>query len=45
MASDSDIRFHTGRPDYAIFIALYSFAKPRPGFSPMLLKIPLALFL
>ena len=33
MASDSDIRFYTGLPDYATFIALYNFAKPKPGFS------------
>ena len=30
MASDSDIRFYTGLPDYATFIALYSVsARPR----------------
>ena len=33
MASDSDIRFYTGLPDYATFIALYNFVKPKPGFS------------
>ena len=33
MASDSDIRFYTGHPDYATFIVLYNFAKPKPGFS------------
>ena len=33
MASDSDIRFYTGLPDYATFIALYNFAQPKPGFS------------
>ena len=33
MASDSDIRFYTGLPDYATFIALYNFAKPKLGFS------------
>ena len=33
MASDSDIRFYTRLPDYAAFIALYNFAKPKPGFS------------
>ena len=32
MASDSDIRFYTGLPDYATFIALYNFVKPKPGF-------------
>ena len=29
----TDIRFYTGLSDYATFIVLYSFAKPRPGFS------------
>jgi len=33
MTSDSDIRFYTGLPDYATFIALYVFVKPKPGFS------------
>ena len=33
MASDSDIRFYTGLPDYATFIALYNFAKPKARFS------------
>lgn len=33
MASDSDIRFYTGLPDYQTFVALYNFLKPRPGFS------------
>ena len=33
MASDSDIRFYTGLPDYATFITLYNFIKPKPGFS------------
>ena len=33
MASDSDIRFYVGLPDYATFIALYNFVKPKPGFS------------
>ena len=32
MASDSDIRFYTGLPDDATFIALYNFVKPKPGF-------------
>ena len=32
MASDSDIRFYTGLPDYATFVALYNFVKPKPGF-------------
>ena len=49
MASDSDIRFYTGLPDYATFMALYNFGKPKPGFRlnyyiPMLLKIRLILF-
>lgn len=33
MASDSDMRFYTGLPDYATFVSLYNFVKPRPGFS------------
>jgi len=33
MTSDSDIRFYTGLPDYATFIALYNFVKLKPGFS------------
>ena len=33
MASDSDVKFYTGLPGYATFIALDSFVKPRPGFS------------
>ena len=33
MASDSDMRFYTGLPDYQTFLALYNFLKPRPGFS------------
>lgn len=32
MASDSDIRFFTGLPDYNTFLALYNYVKPRPGF-------------
>ena len=33
MASDSDMRFYTGLPDYQTFLSLYNFLKPRPGFS------------
>ena len=33
MASDSDMRFYTGLPDYQTFISLYNFLKPRLGFS------------
>ena len=33
MASDSDLRFYTGLPDYAAFVSLYNFVKQRPGFS------------
>ena len=33
MASDSDIRFYTGLPNYATFIALYNLVKPKLGFS------------
>jgi hypothetical protein len=33
MASDSDIRFYTGLPDYATFVSLYNFVKPKPGFN------------
>ncbi len=33
MASDSDMRFFTGVPDYQTFVALYNLVKPRPGFS------------
>ena len=37
MASDSDIRFYMGLPDYATFIALYSVsAKPRHCRNPAL---------
>ncbi|XP_068720849.1 uncharacterized protein [Montipora capricornis] len=32
MASDSDIKFYTRLPNYATFIALYNFVKPKPGF-------------
>ena len=51
MASDSDIRFYTGLPDYATFIALYNFVNPKQDLDsttimaiPILLKIPLILF-
>ena len=33
MASDSDMTFYTGLPDYQTFISLYNFLKPRLGFS------------
>ena len=33
MASDSDMRFYTGLPDYQTFISLYNFLKLRLGFS------------
>ena len=33
MASDSDIRFYTGLPDYTTFIALFNCVKPKPEFS------------
>ena len=33
MASDSDMRFYTGLPDYQTFISLYNFLKPRLGIS------------
>ena len=33
MASDSDMRFYAGLPDYQTFISLYNFLKPRLGFS------------
>ena len=33
MASDSDIRIYMGLPDYATFVSLYNFVKPKPGFN------------
>ena len=39
MASDSDMRFYTGLPDYQTFLALYNFLKPRPGFSLIIITM------
>lgn len=33
MASDADMRFYAGLPDYQTLIALYNFLRPGPGFT------------